>query len=82
MLQTGVVGPGEHKVRQAQLVNPVQALHLGPLEQVQVDAAQLDAAVDAVVDDLVIWHERKIKIGLYIDFEKPGIPGRSRGERA
>jgi hypothetical protein len=39
------------------------------LEQVQVDAAQLDAAVDAVMDNLVIWHGRKIRIGLYIGFE-------------
>jgi hypothetical protein len=47
----------------------MEALHFSPLEKVQVDAAQFDAAVDAVMDDLVIWHRRKIKIGLYIGFE-------------
>ena len=69
MLHPGVVRPGEDKVGQSELVHAVQALDLGPLEQVQVDAAQLDAAVDAVMDDLVIWHRRKIRIGLYIGFE-------------
>jgi hypothetical protein len=70
MLHAGVVRAWEHQVREAELVHPVKALHLRPLEQVQVDTAQLDAAVDAVMDDLRIWHRRKIGIGLYIGFEK------------
>ena len=81
MFHSSMVCAGEDKVCQSQLVHPMEALHLRPLEQVQVDAAQLHAAVYAVMDDLVIWHGRKIKIGLYIGFEKH-IPGlRPRGER-
>ena len=71
VLHAGVVGAGKHKVGESKLVHAVQALHLRPLQQVQVYTAQLYAAVDAVMDHLVVWHRRKIKIGLYIDFEKP-----------
>jgi hypothetical protein len=75
-----MVRSGEHKVGQPELVHPVKTLYLGPLEQVQIDPAQLDAAMDAVMDDLIIWHRRKIRIGLYIAFERPGIRGHCPGK--
>jgi hypothetical protein len=81
VLHPGMVCAWEHKIGETELVHSVEALHLRSLEQAQVDAAQLDAPVNAVMDDLIIWHTRKIKIGLYIGFEKPGYRGRCPGEK-
>jgi hypothetical protein len=60
----------EHQVGKSELMYTMQALYLRSLKQVQVDAAQLHAAMNAIMDDLVVWHMRKIKIELYIGFEK------------
>ena len=80
VLHPGMVRTREDQVGEAKLVHPMEALHLRSLEQAQVDAVQLDATMNAVMDDLIIWHGRKIKIGLYIGFEKPGYRDRCPGE--
>ncbi len=59
MLETGVVGAWEDQMGQAELLHPVQALHLRAVQNLQEGAVDLDAAVHAVVDYLLPGHEKK-----------------------
>src|SRR2546425_1922740 len=71
MLDPRMIRPREHEIRQAELPNRIESLHLERFEEVHGERIEADRPVDRVRDRLQIRHPTRQPLPPYIDSARP-----------
>src|SRR5207245_1983468 len=71
VLDSRMIRPREHEIRQAELPNRIESLQLERFEEVEGERIEADRPVDCVRDRLQIRHPTRQPMRPYIDSARP-----------